>query len=386
MSQKPWAGAFPILSPEKFPHILASLTLAEPNDRSVLTILGLGAITRHGPNQFRAALRLDDTLIAGIEAMATVYPLRTPLVGDNYYVEYVPEQRMLWLKYQQLSGSRLLIALTDAQTAQFEEAIRRLHPLWQAPPGTAPRTLLDEIGLLSAQGQRIELPPQRLVHYPRIKALIQTAGGRYNRNGFTFASHCDVKALLARLCAGEQPNPKKARQAFFTPQALAAETVGQAAGLLDGLGGKRLLEPSAGEGALADAARAAGAKVIAVENHGPSARILRDKGHEVLEQDFLSLSPADTGLFDAVIANPPFTRGQDIAHITHMWQFLRPGGVLVSLMSPSWRAGRTRAQQAFRAFEENADARIEELPAGAFKASGTNVAVLRIHMVKPATA
>ena len=38
------------------------------------------------------------------------------------------------------------------------------------------------------------------------------------------------------------------------------------------------------------------------------AQTLRDKGYEVREGDFLSLSPEELGLFDAVIANPPFSQ------------------------------------------------------------------------------
>lgn len=379
----------PAFTAEQFPRILGCLTLATPQDRSLLTILGLQAIDRPaaGGTPQRIALRLDDGLTAAIEATGVIYPLRHAKIGDDYYVEYIAEQRALWLKYQQILGSRLLISLTDDQAARFEDAIRRLsRPRPAAAPDTGAPTLLDEIALLTIRGQRIDLPALPLQHYARIKALIQSAGGRYARNGFAFGTGCDVEALLSQLRAGEQPNPKKERQAFFTPPAVATETVAAAAEVLGGLAGKRVLEPSGGEGALADAARAAGADVLAVENHGPSAQILRDKGYEVVEQDFLSLAPDATGLFDAVIANPPFTGGQDIAHVAHMWRFLRAGGVLVSLMSPGWRTGRTRTQREFLDFTQAMDARVEELPPGAFKASGTNAAVLRVCMVIPAQA
>lgn len=383
MSMTSWAQApTPALTAEQFPSILAGLILAQPSDRSVLTLLGLAAVDRPsagcGTEQPRAALRLDQTLLASIQAQGVIYPLRRPLVGDDYYVEYIRECHTLWLKYQQIIGSRLLIALTHQQAAQFEFAVRRLR---EPQPDASPASpaLLDEIGMLIVRGQRIELPTQQLAHYPRIKALVQAAGGTYARNGFSFGSGCDVDALLVQLRAGEQPNPKKDRQAFFTPQSVATEFVAWAGDL----SGRRILEPSAGEGALADAARAVGAQVLAIENHAPSAQILRDKGYEVIERDFLSLVPAEIGLFDAVIANPPFTGNQDIAHVTHMWRFLRPGGVLVSLLSPGWRSGRAKAQREFREFTEKDHAQVEDLPAGSFKTAGTTAAVLRIRMVKP---
>ncbi len=390
MSTTTWTDApTPAFTAEQFPRILGCLTLAAPRDRSTLTILGLHAINprpaANGPA--RIALRLDDALVAAIEATGAIYPLRHAKVGDNYCVAYIAEQRTLWLKYQQIIGSRLLIGLTDAQAARFEDAIQQLlRPRHTAAPDLGGATLLDEIALLTVRGPRIELPTLQLQHYPRIKALIQQAGGRYARNGFAFGAGCDVEAVLAQLLVGEQPNPKKERQAFFTPPELANDTVAVAAQALGSLAGKRVLEPSAGDGALADEARAAGADVLAVEIDGPSAQILHDKGYEVLERDFLSLSPDETGLFDAVIANPPFRRDQDVAHVNHMWRFLRPGGVLVSIMSPSWQTGRTRAQLEFRDFAEAKAARIEELPAGAFKAAGSNVAVLRVLLFQPANA
>lgn len=376
----------PAFMAEQFPRILGCLTLAGPHDRSALTVLGLHALNprpaTNGPNQ--VALRPDDALTAAMEATGVIYPLRHAKVGDDYYVEYIAEQHTLWLKYQYIIGSRLLIQLTDDQAARFEDAIRRLlQPRRSAVPELGKAALLDELGLLTVRGPRIELPTLPLQHYPRIKALIQQAGGRYARNGFSFGAGCDVEAVLARLLAGEQPNPKKDRQAFFTPPGVASETVAVAAEALGGLAGKRVLEPSAGEGALADAARVAGADVLAVEIDGLSAQTLRDKGHDVRECDFLSLSPDEIGLFDAVIANPPFRRDQDIAHVNHMWQFLGPGGVLVSLMSPGWQTGRTRVQREFRDFAEAMGASVEALAAGAFKASGTNVSVLRFRMLRP---
>lgn len=376
----------PAFTAEEFPRIPGCLTLATSQDRSLLTVLGLHAIDRPpaASTPPRIALRLGDRLTAAIEATGVIYPLRHAKIGDDYYVEYISEQRTLWLKYQQIIGSRLLISLTDAQAARFEDAILRLRqPRPAAAPDVGASTLLEEIALLTVRSQRIDLPALPLQHYARIKALIQGAGGRYARNGFSFGAGCNVEALLSQLRAGEQPNPKKERQAFFTPPAVATDTVAAAVEVLGGLAGKRILEPSGGEGALADAARAAGADVVVVENHSPSAQILRNKGYEVLEQDFLSLSPEATGLFDAVIANPPFTGGQDIAHVAHMWRFLRAGGALVSLMSPSWRTGRTRTQREFLEFTQAMGACIEELPPGAFKASGTNATVLRVRMLIP---
>ncbi len=379
----------PVLATEQFPRILAGVIAAEPHDRSVLRIFGLpepaGFDAVCNPSSRpQIALKLYERLIEAVLASGVVYSLRTVRVADDFYIEYIPERRSLWLKYQQILGSRLLIQMTEEQAELFEKTALQLRAPEQADEAEIDTSSLQgEMALLRAKGQRIELPTRRLQHYARIKALIQTAGGVYSRNGFQFGAAINVPEVLTRLRGGEKPNPKKARQAFFTPEDPAAEMVAWAAEYLGDLAGKRMLEPSAGEGALAEPARDAGAKVLTVENHGPSAETLRDKGFEVVERDFLSLSLADVGLFDVVVANPPFTKDQDITHVIHMWRFLRPGGVLVSMTSPGWRTGRTKAQRNFRAFVDNIGAEVEALPAGAFKTSGTKVSILRLRAVKP---
>ena len=55
----------------------------------------------------------------------------------------------------------------------------------------------------------------------------------------------------------------------------------------------------------------------------------------VFNQDFLTMTPDNwidgVGLFDRVIMNPPFNKGQDIAHIQHALKFVKPGGNLVAI-------------------------------------------------------
>src|SRR3546814_3629081 len=35
---------------------------------------------------------------------------------------------------------------------------------------------------------------------------------------------------------------------------------------------------------------------------------------------------------DAVVMNPPFEKGQDVAHVLHAWRSLKTGGTLVAIM------------------------------------------------------
>ena len=84
-----------------------------------------------------------------------------------------------------------------------------------------------------------------------------------------------------------------------------------------------VLEPSAGHGMLAEAARAAGAKVDAVELAVDLREILQAKGFGLVGR-FMDTTPAQS--YDAVVMNPPFSNDMDIDHVRHAYDHLKPGG------------------------------------------------------------
>lgn len=240
-------------------------------------------------------------------------------------------------------------------------------------------SLLEEIALLVVDGNKVVLPEEHLRHYADIKRLLETSGGRYDAKGyFSFAPGIDVDQVMQSLSTGKAKNGKKESQSFFTPPDLGNE-VCRAAGPLEG---KRVLEPSGGHGALADIAEAAGAEVVVVENYPPNVIRLQEKGYDVIARDFLTVTPAEIGLFDACVANPPFTKNQDIDHVLHMWTFLKPGGTLSAVMSQSWLSGSQKKQRLFREFLDERNAEIVEIEAGVFKESGTTVSTVRIRVQK----
>lgn len=113
--------------------------------------------------------------------------------------------------------------------------------------------------------------------------------------------------------------------------------------------------------------------------------ILEQLGHNVIGNDFMK-APVQP-VYDLIIANPPFTKNQDIQHITKMYEMLAPNGQLITLASPSWTFNESIAHTAFKNFiEEECDmgrASWEELAAGEFKESGTNIRTTLIYMRKP---
>lgn len=161
-----------------------------------------------------------------------------------------------------------------------------------------------------------------------------------------------------------------APQLFPTPPGLAAQMV-------EGIEqGDTVLEPSAGTGALL-AALPRGVITTAVEiNHELAHGLNADR---VVCCDFLECT--ELGLFDWVLANPPFSKNQDVRHIRHMWDFVKPGGRLVTLSSVSWTFGSQRVQVAFREWLDEIRAETSEIERGTF--SGTEVPAVLIRAGKP---
>lgn len=135
-----------------------------------------------------------------------------------------------------------------------------------------------------------------------------------------------------------------------------------------------VLEPSAGEGALAIPCRNAGHTVVCVELHPERAGTLRALGLITRQADFLHMGAVDFGrLFDRILMNPPFDRGLDVDHVTHALQFLAPGGTLVAVMSAGVEFREDAKTVVFRREVERRGGRFRDLPAGSFAEAGTNV-------------
>lgn len=137
----------------------------------------------------------------------------------------------------------------------------------------------------------------------------------------------------------------------------------------------RILEPSAGRGRIALRAAGWGHSVTAVEIQSTLALELQNMGvlERVVAGDFLDQSPEALGKFDRILMNPPFDGQRDIDHVTHALRFLAPGGRLVAIMSASTAYRENAKAEAFRAQVERMRGRIEDLPEGSFKESGTMV-------------
>jgi hypothetical protein len=226
------------------------------------------------------------------------------------------------------------------------------------------------ISTMMVDGNNLRLPEGNMRNYAAVKKALITAGGKYQKGGF-FSFKEDAAVIQARLVGGEVINDVKKFQYYPTPENLAHELVNRAC-----IGKHhKCLEPSAGQGAIAQFMECYSLWLIEImpQNIPVLHRTKFPANHtHIVEKDFLSI--CDFNGFDRIVANPPFTKNQDIKHVIHMMRHLAPDGRVVSVMSNSWRSGSHKIQKAFRQFIADSDSAIVDIPAGAFKESGTNIA------------
>lgn len=238
---------------------------------------------------------------------------------------------------------------------------------YKLPPDVA-----DILSRSTIAGNRLTLPPAQLDRktYEAVNKAIELAGGKWNRSARVHVFTDDPRTKIdAMLGTGVAIDEKNLYQAFYTPDKVAAQVaqVADVAGCI-------VLEPSAGRGALADACMDAGAeRVECIELHSQNAAYLRDRRYEVIEGDFLSLSPPSKAFaFSRIVMNPPFAKNQDVQHVAHALKFLCPGGVLVAVMLDN--PGRAVYQDLIWGLRYE----VHPLPKGAFHESGTDVGTLML--------
>jgi predicted RNA methylase len=209
--------------------------------------------------------------------------------------------------------------------------------------------------------------------YVEIDAFLKAKGGKWNRRhqGHYFAAGTD--GLAAAITAGSVEDKKKSYEQFFTP----ADLAGKLVAMIDIQAGHSVLEPSAGNGRLIWEALERGASVTAVEvDPDLYSGLFAEKGRyprlDPVCADFMAI-PAPPFKFDRVIMNPPFSKGQDMAHVRRAYDLLKPGGRLGAIMSPHWTFASDRQSQEFRRWVDECAGVWTENSAGSFRESGTGV-------------
>jgi hypothetical protein len=237
--------------------------------------------------------------------------------------------------------------------------------------------------------------------YEQVDAVLTriAGGGKWNRHkgGHVFSQDPRVE-LAAAIGAGILPPDPKRRDGWFaTPRGAAEELVlnHALAGLQSEVGyeGLRVLEPSAGEGALADAVVKWGygkihpAQVQCVETDPWRAGVLEAKGYPTFRGRFQDWAARpDIGVYDLVVMNPPFVEGSDkqawIFHVMMAWRLVAPGGRLVSIV-PAGLEFRTDRRTVELRKLVTAHGTMRRLPEGSFEESGTGIGTMVVALDRP---
>jgi phospholipid N-methyltransferase len=145
--------------------------------------------------------------------------------------------------------------------------------------------------------------------------------------------------------------------------------------------GNTVLEPSAGKGNIADRIKALhpDVKMDCIELNYSLRDILKAKGHNLVGNDFLSFKEQD---YHAIVMNPPFENFQDVLHVQHAYQCLKPGGRLVAIMSESPFFSSYEVANNFRQWFTAVSGWSEKLPEGSFmdseRSTGVNTRIVVI--------
>lgn len=220
--------------------------------------------------------------------------------------------------------------------------------------------------------------------YVAVDKVLRAAGLIWNR---ARKCHCGSEAAVAaldRAASGAEAivDKKRALQQFFTPPDVAQALVDLIPPFSTEM--VSVLEPSAGHGALIDALLFASLnperyQICAVDSCAENASVLRQKyldGVDVDEIDFM-IRQSDVH-YDLVIMNPPWTKSQDVDHVTKAWGNVKPGGFLAAIVSPNALEKKTKKYLRFQELHEEHAIDWLHIPKGSFKSSGTDVAALAV--------
>jgi predicted RNA methylase len=230
-------------------------------------------------------------------------------------------------------------------------------------------------------GGLLFLPPAQLERnlYVKVNKVLEAIGGKWNRGKKAHVFDNPPENIVEEILqTGQYTDAKKEYQFFETPPELVARMIELAEyGETEEKGTDfTTLEPSAGMGAIASKIPFEFGSTF-VELDPFKADFLKKKfpPFHVDCADFMTWEPGEhtPKKFDRVIMNPPFSRQQDIDHVTRALGFLADGGKLIAIMSASVLFRTNRKTVEFRELIESLGGTIEALPAETFKSSGTMV-------------
>ncbi len=209
--------------------------------------------------------------------------------------------------------------------------------------------------------------------YVSTNKILEELGGKWNRKAKAHLFETSPEDMIQEIImTGEFEFKQKIYQFFPTPPELAKRMVD----LADIRSGERCLEPSAGTGNIA---RFLPAGTDCIELMPENRTRLKEENFNLVWDDFMSFPP-DSGPYDVIIANPPFSRQQDLSHITKMIAMAKRCVIAVASASVLYREN--QKTRAFRDLVAEFNGQIDFLPENSFKNSGTMIRTVLIQIFK----
>jgi predicted RNA methylase len=212
------------------------------------------------------------------------------------------------------------------------------------------------------EGNKLFLPDGQLDRklYVAVNKVLTAIKGKWNRSARAHIFADSPAEIIDNiLLTGEYTDEKKEFQFFETPRELATRLVEMA----EIKNGERVLEPSAGRGRIAELMP----ECQCIELNKDNEKFLVANGFDVVGNNFMN----HDGEYDVVVANPPFTKQQDIDHVNKMMDLAKRR--VVSVMSASVMFRDNKKTVDFRNRVEGLGGTFEMLPEKIFAESGTNV-------------
>lgn len=201
--------------------------------------------------------------------------------------------------------------------------------------------------------------------YVEVNKALEAMGGKWDRKSKCHVFSEDPRQQVSELLISGKLTVD--RDGFFrTPHDIVVKMI-NLIGLPENC---TILEPSAGDGAIADVLSKT--NIYCVEQNEKRAMILKQKGYPVYHGDFLQMMPIGR-YYDRIFMNPPFEFGQDIDHVMHAYKFLNENGKMAAIMSEGPFFRDDNKSKNFREWLNEVGGISRKLPECSFKESGTRV-------------
>ena len=311
-----------------------------------------------------------------IERRITALEGKIDALSGNYLTNTWKRQRE-----QQERDRKKEMYRSQIQVLQFLKQKSETDTLTLLEQNLTVAAFYEDMRCFSASKKYCKDNPYCKFQYPKpddVRTKRLQKAGITDTNELTAAVEC-FDTLLQSAVTPPDPNAVRLRDMLyrakmyqkgdiqFTPPELAKELVALAGVRKD----SRVLEPEAGIGNIADAAKEVTKNVDCIERMTDFCEILKLKKHNVIGNDLLTATTAP--IYDAVVMNPPFS--EECEHIKRAFDFVRPGGSLVAVCSSSIQWKSTRKYEQFRDWLSEHTHSIDECGAK-FEMTGVHTVVL----------